>query len=70
MSRDYGHEAHQAAKARWQQLDEALYVENSGEEPEWPEDMTFPYDGCEDCVIREILHAAWPFLEPAAQEEA
>jgi len=68
MSRDYGYEAHQTAKARWQQLDEALYVDEYGGEPEWPEDLVAPYDGCEDCVVREILHAAWPILVLAAQE--
>ena len=66
---DYGYEAHRAAKERWQQLHEALSIEESGGEPDWPEDMVAPYDGCEDCVIREILTAAWPFLQ-LAQEEA
>ena len=68
--RDYGHEAHMAAKARWEQLEDALCAEESGEvEPEWPEDMLSHYCGCEDCVIRELLHAAWPFLKLAALEE-
>jgi len=67
--RDYGHEAHQAAVQRWEQLHDALYAEECGEEPEWPEDMTAPYDGCEDCIVREILTAAWPFLRLAALEE-
>ena len=67
--RDYGYEAHRAAIKRWEELEEARYAEESGEvEPEWPEDMLSHYCGCEDCVVRELLHAAWPFLRLAALE--
>lgn len=69
MTRDYGYEAHRAAMQRWEALEAALSAEEVGEEPEWPEDMFAPYDGCDDCVVREILHAAWPLLQLAAQEE-
>jgi len=27
-----------------------------------------PFDGCDTCVVREILDAAWPFLSDAARK--
>ena len=51
-------EAHRAAVDRLTDLDEALGRESDGEEVDWAEvGATAPYDGCYDCVVREVLHA-------------
>jgi hypothetical protein len=34
-----------------------LEAELLGEDP-----SSAPFDGCEDCLVREVLHAAWPHL--------
>lgn len=49
--------------ACWQWLD--------SEDDDGPElDMAGPFCGCETCLVRETLHAAWPFLKRLALEEA
>lgn len=62
--RDFFQEAHDAAEKHlaicnaieWEELDQE------------PEGFTQagPYCGCETCMIRETLHAAWPLLREAA----
>lgn len=69
MSRDYGREAHEAAQKHLDAINAAEYAEDSEELPDYPEDMAGPWDGCETCVIREVLHAAWPILLEAAKEQ-
>lgn len=54
MERDFGAEAQAAAEARL----ETIY---SHEEEDSP--VEFSFCGCETCLVREVLTAAWPFAE-------
>lgn len=67
---DWGLKAHQAAEQHLAACLEAMYAEDESDLDTWPEDMAGPFCGCETCVIREVLHAAWPILLQAAQAEA
>lgn len=65
VEHDYGLAAQQAAEEHLQ----AIYEYE--ETPEWgyPEGdhpAVGPWCGCETCVVREVLHAAWPHLKAAA----
>lgn len=64
---DYGHMAQAAAEKHLGELEECLSVESGGGEADWPE-TAGPYCGCETCIIREVLWAAWPYMRMAAQE--
>lgn len=78
---DHGQEAQRAAEAHLEALDMALEAEyqidvdqatderEGHPEVEWP-DSAGPYCGCQTCVIRETLWAAWPHLRQAALEGA
>lgn len=64
---DYGYEAQQAAEdhlnlcEEWQQWEDG---EEEGEaEPEKGNPAIGPYCGCTTCMIREILHVAWPIID-------
>lgn len=63
---DHFYEAHKAAEehlaACWQWME--YEEEPEGEAPPEP-DMLGPFDGCDTCTIREILHAAEPHLRRA-----
>ena len=61
MSADLGLEAHQAAEQHLTACWEALDAENEGEVVDWP-DTAGPYCGCQTCTVREVLHAAWPYI--------
>jgi hypothetical protein len=71
--RDFGLEAQRAAKAHLDACDEAL------EDGLWADGVDTlaviaspacaPFDGCQTCLIREVLFAAWPILLDAAREE-
>lgn len=37
--------------------------EPEGQRPAGEDPSTAPYCGCETCVIREVLSAAWPVIE-------
>lgn len=56
MSHDYGHEAHRAAMAHLDACFEAEF-EEEGDTP-----ASAPFCGCSDCVVREVLYAAWPIV--------
>ena len=61
--RDYGLEAQRAAE---EHLSLCL-------EAEWDEEVddpsSAPFCGCLTCIVREVLHAAWPVLEQAFTDE-
>lgn len=69
--RDWGYEAHQAAVKHLDACDEWMVFYDEGE----PEDLRpagedpsiAPYDGCQDCTVREALYAAWPIIEEAVR---
>ena len=55
--------AHRAAVAHLEACENALDEEQEGGQPEWPAELSAPYDGCMDCQVRETLTVAWPILE-------
>lgn len=71
-NRDFGAEAQAAAEKHLEACWEALYAERDAEADdvdinELPESPAIgAFCGCETCEIREVLHAAWPFLKEAA----
>lgn len=65
MNRDYGREAQAAAEKHLDACMDAFWREGEGEF----EDTIAPFCGCQTCIVREVLHAAWPFLLAAARDE-
>lgn len=66
--RDWGHEAHQAAQARLEVLEQVQEAMCCGEEvdEELYEQLSgLVCEGCQTCTIREILDAAWPVIVEA-----
>jgi len=69
ITNDPGVRAQRAAEAHLVACWEAFhaYDELGVEEGEGPEDpSSAPFCGCETCVVREVLYAAWPILRDAA----
>jgi hypothetical protein len=57
--------AQQAAEDHLAACEAALWREEEGEDgPESPAHA--PYDGCDTCMVREVLAAVWPILRPDA----
>lgn len=78
LEEDYGVQAQRAAENHLQSCNEWMEYydegESGGAERPAGDDPSFaPYDGCETCVIREALFAAYPVLQEGitadAQEE-
>jgi hypothetical protein len=68
--KDWGYEAQQAAEAHLAVCAEWMdyYEEGENAEPPEGEDPSCaPYDGCDTCLVREVLHAAWPIIEKAVR---
>lgn len=68
--RDWGRLAFDEGLARWRQFQEASYCEQGecdhrdGEEhTPMPEGAGYGCGGCDDCMVREVLIAAWPVME-------
>lgn len=61
--RDYGLEAHQEAEKHLSACWEAYFDEEQDglSDVEWPE-TAGPFCGCDTCIVREVLHAAYPIL--------
>lgn len=64
---DVGLEAHRAAVAHLNACWEALSAEEAGR-PDVISPASEPFDGCQDCEVREVLHAAWPILSAAGRD--
>jgi hypothetical protein len=66
--------AQEAGEARLAYCQEMLYEDDHPDEPIRPpgefEEPCGPYCGCETCIVREVLDAAWPFMLEMAREEA
>lgn len=64
---DWGYEAQQVAEAHLSACHEALFAEQDADDcsmiPESP--ASAPFCGCDTCVVREVLYAAWPVFERA-----
>jgi hypothetical protein len=69
---DYGLEAQKAAELHLAACNESLWGGEDSEaleRGEWPETpASAPFCGCDTCIVREVLHAAWPLLLQAAGE--
>lgn len=57
---DYGLLAQRAAERRIAGAMEAFLQEQESdpEDVVWPDDLAGPFDGCDTCHVREVLHAA------------
>lgn len=56
--------AHRAAVQHLQNLTEAMWAEEDGTDVDWTElGATAPYDGCDDCVVREVATVVVAELE-------
>lgn len=63
--------AQRAAEARLRDVETRYYAEQEGDNDAWDDyEGDAPYCGCDTCLVREILHAAWPHLLELARLEA
>lgn len=71
---DLEFEAQRAAEARLNAANEWMWMEEDGEfaglhdEAKDGPELAGPYCGCDTCTVREVLHAAWPFLYRLAHD--
>jgi hypothetical protein len=64
--KDVGRLAQAAAEKHLAACFEAYWsYEEGGEEISSP--AIAPFDGCDTCIVREVLWAAWPYLEEIAR---
>jgi hypothetical protein len=63
--------AQRSAEERLHLAADLLFEENDGLADEHPAYAVLagPYCGCDTCVVREVLDAAWPFLKQIALME-
>lgn len=68
MPADVGERAHRVAIEHLRACEEALGEECVSDDldPLPPSPASAPFCGCDDCVVREILDAAWPVFEADA----
>ena len=64
---DWGYEAQKVAEAHLGACMESMFAEQEGEEAASP--ASAPFDGCDTCITREVLHAAYPVLERGWEDE-
>lgn len=61
-------QAQRAAEQRLATCTEMLWDETDDDgrdRPEW-DDISAPYCGCDTCIVREVIDAAWPYLKQLA----
>ncbi len=64
MTYDAGLAAHDAAEQHLKACWEAFYAQEDCETDEVIASSAFgPFCGCDTCVVREVLAAAWPVIE-------
>jgi hypothetical protein len=66
---DWGHLAQKAAEKHLSACMETHFAWEEGDESK-VSPASAPFCGCETCIVREVLYAAWPILEKWALEEA
>jgi len=64
---DHMREAQRAAELRLMTAVDMLLNEDDGWVPEW-DSLAGPFCGCDTCVVREVLDAAWPHMRALALE--
>jgi hypothetical protein len=62
---DFYAAAHEVATKHIDACWAAFHASQEGDE-EVPSPASAPFDGCQTCETREVLHAAWPLLRLAA----
>lgn len=62
LEEDWGAQAQRAAEEHLRAVIAHFHAENEGEEV-GDSPAVGAYDGCETCDVREVLHAAVPFIE-------
>lgn len=64
---DWGWRAQQVAEAHLDTCNEWLSFyeegEPEGQRPAGEDPSIAPYCGCDTCIVREVLSAAWPVIE-------
>lgn len=75
---DAGFVAQRAAEAHLAACQEAFWAGEDPDGPYWEPDWetaamnspaSAPFDGCDTCIVREVLHAAWPIIEDHVRKE-
>lgn len=54
--------AQRAAERRLADANELLWEDETGEVEKADTELAGPYCGCDTCLVREVLDAAWPYL--------
>lgn len=72
---DYEAAAQAAGEDRLAYCQSQLYEDENPDEPPAPaagegQEPCAPFCGCDTCIVREVLDAAWPFMLELAREEA
>lgn len=71
---DLDTQAQRAAEERLATANEWLWLDEDGEhaglhdEARPAPELSGPYCGCDTCLVREVLHAAWPYLYRLAHD--
>lgn len=69
MKEDWGHVAHQQAQTHLNECFDALDEADFGDgEAGWPV-TAGPFCGCVTCIVREVLHVAFPILRTGILRE-
>lgn len=66
---DYGLLAHQDAIAHLSGCWDALVELDDDPDATVTDPASGPFCGCDTCIVREVLYAAWPIMRSAAREE-
>lgn len=61
--------AQATAEAHLEACEDYLFNSEQGVPTTQVDPAIAPYDGCPACVVREVLHSAWPFLLEIARDE-
>lgn len=67
---DLAQKAQRAAEVRLHEAMDRYWASEEGDDTAWDDWDGAPYDGCDTCLVREVLQGAWPILLEAAQLEA
>jgi hypothetical protein len=65
---DWEWHAQRAGERRLMSANDDLWAEDNGEVFDGEDETDGPYCGCDTCVVREVLSAAWPYMYRLAHE--
>lgn len=67
---DVAERAQEAAEKHLAACNEALYdYDENGADATTESPSVAPYDGCDTCIVREVLYAAWTVIEEHVGKE-